>query len=98
MKLFPTLALAFAVVSVGSIASAKDCGAPPPKLSLPNGATASEDTMKATQAKFAPYAKAVDAFRKCLTEESNAAAAEYQQVVADWKTQQDIFSKTPAKQ
>ncbi len=97
MKLIPAVAIALAALVVGQSGYAKDCGARPPKLSLPNGATASEDAMKATQAKFPAYAGAVTAYRKCLADEVKAAADEYEQVVGEWKTQQDIFTKTPAK-
>jgi len=97
MKLIPAIAIAVAVLAVGSTGYAKDCGARPPRLALPNGATASDDVMKATQGKFPTYAAAVNTYRKCLIDEVKAAGDEYEQVAGDWKNQQDIFSKTPAK-
>ncbi len=97
MKLIPAVAIALAALVAGQTGYAKDCGARPPKLSLPNGATASEDAMKSTQAKFPAYAGAVNTYRKCLVDEAKVAGDEYEQVVSEWKAQQDAFTKTPAK-
>ena len=97
MKLLSTMILAATVFAVPAIASAKDCGNPPAKLSLPNGATASADDMKATQAKFPPYAAAMKTFLTCLSEQMKAGTAEYQNVADDWAKQQKIFKDTPAK-
>jgi hypothetical protein len=98
MKLLSTLAIAAAaMITVPSLAMAKDCGARPAKLSLPDGATASEDQMKATAAKFPGYATAVTNYRRCLADEVKAAGDEYEEVSADWKKQGDIFKAQPAK-
>jgi hypothetical protein len=98
MKLLSAfLIAAAAVATVPTIAMAKDCGARPAKLSLPDGASASEDAMKATNAKFAPYAQAVTAYRRCLADEVKGAGDEYDAVAADWKKQTDIFKAQPAK-
>jgi hypothetical protein len=97
MKLLSTIIFAAAVLAVPTIASAKDCGNPPAKLSLPNGANATEDEMKATQAKFPPYAAAMKVFLTCLSEQMKAGTAEYQNVADDWAKQQKIFTSQPAK-
>jgi hypothetical protein len=98
MKLLSALLVAAAAVTtVPTIAMAKDCGARPAKLSLPDGATASEDAMKATAAKFPAYATAVTAYRRCLADEVKAAGDEYDAVAADWKKQGEIFKAQPAK-
>ena len=98
MKLFSTFVIAAAaLMSVPTIAMAKDCGARPAKLSLPDGATASEDAMKATAAKFPAYATAVTTYRRCLADEVKAAGDEYDAVASDWKKQGDTFKAQPAK-
>jgi len=97
MKLLSTIILAAAVLAVPSIASAKDCGNPPAKLSLPNGASATEDEMKATQAKFPPYAAAMKVFLTCLSEQMKAGKDEYDNTAADWAKQQKVFTSQPAK-
>jgi len=98
MKSILSIAVAVAaLMAVPSIASAKDCGNPPAKLSLPDGATATEDQMKATQAKFPPYAQAMSTFLRCLSDQIKAGKDEYDTVSADWAKQQKIFSSQPAK-
>jgi hypothetical protein len=97
MKLLSTFVFAAAVLAVPTIASAKDCGSPPSKLALPNGATASADDMKATAAKFPAYAKEVSAFMTCHNEQVKAAKAEYDSVSEDWAKQQKVYSSQPAK-
>jgi hypothetical protein len=97
MKLIPTLAIAaaatFAALSSGY---AKECTRPA-RLSIPDGKTASDDQMKATQAKLVPYANAMSAYLHCLSDEIKSGTDEYNQVSADWKTQADAFKNTPAK-
>jgi hypothetical protein len=97
MKLLSTIIFATAVLAVPSIASAKDCGTAPAKLSLPNGATASADDMKATAAKFPPYAQAMNTYLHCLSDQIKAGSSEYQGVADDWAKQQKIFTSQPAK-
>ena len=97
MKFLPTIVFTAAALAVPAIAAAKDCGNPPAKLSLPNGATASADDMKATQAKFPPYAAAMKTFLTCLSEQMKAGTAEYQSVADDWAKQQKIFRDQPPK-
>ena len=98
MKSILSIAVAAAaLMAVPSIASAKDCGNPPAKLSLPDGATATEDQMKATQGKFPPYAQAMSTFLRCLSDQIKAGKDEYDNVSADWAKQQKIFSSQPAK-
>src|ERR1700761_716437 len=98
MKLLSALLIATAAIAmVPTVAMAKDCGARPAKLQLPDGGTASEDAMKATNAKFAPYAQAVTAYRRCLADEVKGAGDEYDAVAADWKKQTDTFKAQPAK-
>jgi len=96
MKLLTTFAITTAMLASPAIAMARDCGNPPPKLSLPNGASASEEEMKATQAKFPGYAKEVSTYMKCLTDQVKAAKDEYEAVTADWTKQQTAF-KNAAK-
>jgi hypothetical protein len=98
MKLLTTFAITTAMLAAPAIAMAKDCGNPPAKLQLPNGASATEDQMKATQAKFPAYAKEVSSFMKCLSDQMKSAKDEYDTVSADWTKQQKIFKDTPAKQ
>jgi hypothetical protein len=98
MKLITTLAITVVAVAAGSAAYARDCGSPPAKLALPDGATADEPTMKATQAKFPPYAKAMSTYLQCLAAEIKSGKDEYDQVAADWQAQQKKFNATPAKQ
>jgi hypothetical protein len=97
MKLVSALAIAAAMMTVPAVAMAKDCGARPVKLSLPDGATASEDQMKAAYAKLAPYSAAVNTYRRCLADEVKAAGDEYDAVSADWKKQSEAFKAQPAK-
>jgi hypothetical protein len=97
MKLLSTIIFAAAVLAVPTIASAKDCGSPPAKLSLPNGASATEEEMKATQAKFPPYAASLKVFLTCLSDQMKAATAEYTNVSDDWAHQQKVFQAQPAK-
>ena len=98
MKLLTTFVITTAMLAAPAIAVAKDCGNPPPKLSLPNGASATEDEMKATQAKFPAYAKEVSTFMKCLSDQMQGAKGEYDAVSADWAKQQKVFKDTPPKQ
>jgi hypothetical protein len=98
MKLLSTFVIAAAaMMTVPAIAMAKDCGARPAKLSLPDGASASEEQMKATAAKFPSYATAVTTYRRCLADEVKSAGDEYESVSADWKKQGDLFKAQPAK-
>ena len=98
MKFIPTIALAAAaLMTVHTVAMAKDCGNPPPKLSLPDGASATEDQMKATAAKFPPYAQAVSTYMRCLSDQVKAAKDDYESVAADWTKQQKTFTSQPAK-
>ena len=97
MKLLSTIIFATAVLAVPTIASAKDCGNPPSKLSLPNGASATEDEMKATQSKFPAYAQAMSTFLRCLSDQMKAGKDEYDTVAADWTRQQKAFTSQPAK-
>jgi hypothetical protein len=99
MKLISSLALAtVATVAVSSAAFAKDCGSRPAKVSVPDGATASEDTMKAFQSKtLIAYATAVNNYRKCLTEEVKASGDEYESVTSEWTRSTKAFQATPAK-
>jgi hypothetical protein len=98
MKLIPILAVAAVAVALGSTAYAKDCPPRPAKLSLPDGSTATEAEMKATQAKFTPYAKEMSAYLQCLAAEIKSGKDEYDQVAASWKKEEDTFQKTPPKQ
>ena len=98
MKSIPTIALAAAVLmTVPAVAIAKDCGNPPPKLALPDGASATEDQMKATVAKFPPYAQAVSTYLRCLSDQIKAGKDDYDAVAADWTRQQKAFTSQPAK-
>ena len=97
MKLLTTFAITAAMLASPAIAMAKDCGNPPGKLQLPDGASASEDQMKATQAKFPPYAQQMSTYMRCLTDQVKAAKDEYDTVAADWAKQQKIFKDTPPK-
>jgi hypothetical protein len=98
MKLIPILTAAAVALAVGPAAYAKDCPARPARIQLPNGATASEADMKATQAKFPSYAREMSAYLQCLASEIKSGKDEYEQVAADWKHEEDTFTKTPAKQ
>jgi len=98
MKFIPTIALAAAaLMTVHTVAMAKDCGNPPPRLALPDGASATEDQMKATVAKFPPYAQQVSTYMRCLNDQVKAAKDDYDSVAADWAKQQKIFTSQPAK-
>ena len=97
MRLLTTFAITAAMLAAPAIAMAKDCGNPPAKLQLPDGATATEDQMKATAAKFPPYAQQVSTFMRCLNDQVKAAKEEYEGVAADWTKQQKIFTSQPAK-
>ena len=97
MRVLTTFAITAAMLASPAIAMAKDCGSPPAKLQLPDGASASEDQMKATQAKFPPYAQQMSSYMRCLTDQVKAAKDEYDTVAADWAKQQKIFKDTPPK-
>jgi hypothetical protein len=97
MRLLTTFAITAAMLAAPAIAMAKDCGNPPAKLQLPDGATATEDQMKATAAKFPPYAQQVSTFMRCLNDQVKAAKDDYEGVAADWTKQQKIFTSQPAK-
>ena len=97
MKLLSTFVFTAAVLTMPAIASAKDCGNPPARLSLPNGASASEEEMKATAGKFPAYQKAVVAYMTCHADEAKAAKSDYESVSADWTKQQAAFKAAPAK-
>jgi hypothetical protein len=97
MKSILSIAVAAAaLMAMPSIAAAKDCGNPPAKLSLPDGASATEDQMKATQGKFPPYAQQVSTYMRCLSDQIKTAKDEYVAVTADWTKQQNAF-KNAAK-
>jgi hypothetical protein len=96
MKLLTTFAIMAAMLAAPAMA--KDCGNPPAKLQLPNGTSATEDEMKATQAKFPSYAKEMSTYMRCLSEQMKAAKDEYDTVAADWTKQQTAFKNAPAKQ
>ena len=98
MRLISTFVIAAAaMMTLPAVAMAKDCGNPPAKLSLPNGASASADEMKATAAKFPPYAQAMSTFLRCLSDQMKAGKDEYDNTAADWAKQQKIFTSQPAK-
>ncbi len=97
MKLLTTFAITAAMLAAPAIAMAKDCGNPPAKLSLPDGASATEDQMKATQAKFPAYAQQMSTFMRCLSDQIKTAKDEYDGVTADWAKQQKVFTSQPAK-
>jgi hypothetical protein len=98
MRLISTFVIAAAaLMTVPAVAMAKDCGNPPARLSLPDGATASEDQMKATAGKFPPYAQAVTAYLRCLSEQMKAGKDEYDTVAADWTKQQNAFKNAAPK-
>ena len=97
MKLLSTMIFAAAALVVPTIASAKDCGSPPPRLQLPSGASATEEEMKATQAKFPAYAREVAAFMTCHNDQVKAAKADYDAVTADWAKQQAAFKNAAPK-
>lgn len=98
MRLISTFVIAAAaLMTLPVVAMAKDCGNPPAKLSLPDGASATEDQMKATQAKFPPYAQQMSTYMRCLSDQIKTAKDEYDGVTADWTKQQKIFTSQPAK-
>ena len=97
MKLLTTFAITTAMLAAPAIAMAKDCGNPPPKLQLPNGASATEEEMKATQAKFPGYAKELSTYMKCLTDQVKVAKDEYDNTAAEWARQQKAFQAAGAK-
>jgi hypothetical protein len=97
MKLVSTLVITAAALTMPAIAMAKDCGSLPARLQLPNGATASEDEMKATASKFPPYAQAVSAYMRCHNDEVKSAKDEYDAVAADWAKQQAAFKNAAPK-
>ncbi len=98
MKRIATFALAAATfLTMSNYASAANCTRPA-KLSIPDGHTASEEAMKAAQAKLAPYAKEMSAYLHCLSDEIKNGTAEYDQVTAEWTAQSNAFKNTPAKQ
>jgi hypothetical protein len=97
MKLLTTFAITAAMLAAPAIAMAKDCGSPPAKLQLPDGATATEDQMKATQGKFPPYAQQVSSYMKCLNDQVKAAKEDYDTVSADWARQQKAFQAAGPK-
>ena len=97
MRLLTTFAITAAMLAAPAIAMAKDCGNPPPMLQLPNGATATEAEMKATQAKFPGYARELSTFMKCLTDQVKVAKDEYDNTAADWAKQQNAFKNAPPK-
>jgi hypothetical protein len=98
MKLFATFAMTAATIFVASqFAAAAECKRPA-RLDIPNGATASDEAMKATQAKFPPYAREVQTYLQCLAAEIKAGTDEYKEVSEEWAKQSKIFQSTPAKQ
>jgi hypothetical protein len=97
MKLLTTIAISAAVLAAPAIAMAKDCGNPPARLQLPSGSSATEEEMKATQAKFPAYAREVSTYMKCLTDQVKAAKDEYDTVSADWTKQQTAFKNAAPK-
>ena len=98
MKYLSTFAIAaVAMMAVPTIAMAKDCGNRPAKLSIPDGSTASDEVMKATQAKLTPYAKDMNAYLQCLAGEIKSGKDEYDSVSSQWKNETEKFKNTPAK-
>jgi len=97
MKLLTTFVITTAMLAAPAIAMAKDCGNPPAKLQLPDGASATEEQMKATAAKFTPYNKEVTTFMRCLSDQMQSAKAEYEAVSADWAKQQKAFQAAAPK-
>jgi hypothetical protein len=97
MRLLTTVAITAAMLAIPAVSMAKDCGSPPPKLQLPSGASATEDEMKATQAKFPGYAKELSTFMKCLTDQVKVAKDEYDNTAAEWTKQQKAFQAAGAK-
>jgi hypothetical protein len=99
MKLTATFALAAMVALAGLTVSnnASAACSRPAKISIPDGKTASDDAMKAAQAKLAPYAKEMSAYLHCLADEIKSGTAEYDEVSSEWKTQSEAFKNTPAK-
>jgi len=98
MKLIPICVIAVAgVLAASSYASAAGCSRPA-KLSVPDGKTASEEQMKATQGKLPGYAQAMSTYMRCLSEEIKSGKDEYDSVSAEWKAQSEAFRNTPAKQ
>ena len=98
MKVLSTFVFTAAIVTAPAFAMAKDCGSLPARLQLPNGATATEEEMKATASKFPPYAQAVTAYMRCHSDEVKTAKDEYDAVAADWSKQQAAFKNAPPKQ
>ena len=98
MNLIRTLVLAtVATVAVSSFADAKDCSRPA-KVSVPDGATSSDETMKAFQSKTLPaYAASMSAYLHCVGDEMASGKGEYDSVAAQWKTEAAKFAATPAK-
>jgi hypothetical protein len=98
MNLIRTLVLAaVATVAVSSFADAKECSRPA-RPSVPDGKTASDDTMKAFQSKTLPaYAQSMSAYLHCVGEEMQSGKGEYDSVAEQWKTATKEFAATPAK-
>ena len=97
MKLLPIFAMAAAVaITLSPATFAKDCGARPAKPAIPDGKTASEDAMKAANAKVVDYVKAANVYLTCMSGEMTTASGEAKDVSAEWKAQSEIFKNTPA--
>lgn len=92
------LLAAAALVAFSSFASAKDCGARPAKPAIPDGKTAADDAMKEAQGRVTNYIKGMNAYLQCQAGELASAKEEATQVSNSWKTQSDIFVKTPKAQ
>ena len=96
----PCLALAQGCQRPANDAAIRDTGRWPPAVAvcmrpaeppLPDGKTASEDRMKATQAEIVLYAETLNAYRHCLSDEINATGASYQAFGANWVAQEHAY-------
>jgi hypothetical protein len=97
MKLVPIFALAAATVLCAShYASAATCSRPA-KLAIPDGKTASDEAMKATQGKLTGYATSMNTYLHCLSDEIKSGKDEYDDVSAAWKKSSEDYKNTPAK-
>jgi hypothetical protein len=95
MNLFAALTLTVATVFAVSNPASAACTRPA-KISIPDGKTASEDAMKAAQARLTPYAKDMNVYLHCLADEIKNGKDEYEAVAADWTRQSEAFKNTPA--
>ena len=63
----------------------------PPEPPLPDGKTASENRMKATQAEIVLYAETLTAYLRCLSDEMKATSASYKTFSANWVAQEHAY-------